>query len=144
MTKFLNGDSHTAEYQGKLTKWWTGMVDRVFTLSRCFISPEASFVCVPDSNQGYDLLMVWTEEDSTADNDEDMIENAPASTLTIVHIAAIGVKDRRFTESVEWSEKMDILLSLPCLIWWLQILYRRKFDIRYHIVFAGREHEVVS
>eukprot|EP01035_Chromulina_nebulosa_P030030 gene30030-39878_t len=110
MTEFLNG---AAEYQEKLTKWWTGMVDRVFTLCRCFISPEASFVCVPDFNQGY--VMVWTEEDSTADNDEDMIENAPASTLTIVHIAAIEVKDRRFTESVE-----------------------------YHIVFAGREHEVLS
>lgn len=67
------------------------------------ISPEASFVCVPDFNQGYDLLMVWTKEDSTAD----MIEYAPTSTLTIVHIAAIEVKDRRFTESVEWSEKMD-------------------------------------
>ena len=36
-----------------------------------------------------------------------MIENAHASTLTIVHIAAIEVKDRRFTESFEWSEKMD-------------------------------------
>ena len=149
---FLTGYSNTeAEFKEKLTKWWTGMVDRVFSLARCFVNPEASFVCVPDSNQGCDLLMVWTEEDNiSADIDDETPDNAAsldaatASALTIVHIAAIEIKDRRFTESVEWSDKMEILLSLRCLIWWMQIIYRRKFDIRYHIVFAGREHEVVQ
>ena len=45
-----------------------------------------------------------------------LLKNAPSSTLTIVHIAAIEVKDRRLTESVEWSEKMDILLSVSALL----------------------------
>ena len=59
----------------------------------------------------------------------------------VVHIAAIEIKDRRFSESDEWDDKLAHLLSLRCVFWWLQLVHREKFDLTFHIIFGGREHD---
>ena len=137
-----------------LSKWWRGIVERNLQIARCFENNvEASFICAPEGCPGHDVTLLWREKKESDYVDEYEYQEGEEDSLkeegdgeeddsrVVVHIAAIEIKDRRFTESDEWNDKLAHLLSLRCVFWWLQLIHREKFDLKFHIIFAERDHD---
>ena len=130
-----------------LSKWWRGIVERNLQIARCFENgAEASFICAPEHCPGLDLTLLWRGKKELGgyvdEYEYQEAENSPKGEddRVVVHIAGIEIKDRQFTDSEEWNDKLAHLLSLRCVFWWLQLVHREKFDLKFHIIFAGREH----
>eukprot|EP01036_Dinobryon_divergens_P028460 gene28460-37406_t len=144
----------TADDRRHLVKWWTGMVEKNLQIARCFEFESvdaASFIGTPKACPGHDVTVIWRGvKESGYDDDYECEEGKPpggvvkveVDSRVRVHIAAIEVKDRRFTgQQIEWDSKLENLLSLRCAFWWLQLVYRDSFDLKFHVIFAGREHD---
>jgi hypothetical protein len=146
----------TTDDRGHLKKWWIGMVSKNLQIARCFQFESveaASFICTPKDCPGHDVTVIWRESKESDYVDDYECEKgvddaSPGGVVEVeddsrvrMHIAAIEIKDRRFTRQTEWDRKLEKLLSLRCAFWWLQLVYRDSFDLKFHVIFAGREHD---
>jgi len=142
----------TTEDSGLLKKWWTGVVEKNLQIARCFDFESveaASFIGAPKGCPDHDVTVIWREvkesgyvddyDDDDASSGEEV--ETEVDSRVRVHIAAIEIKDRRFAGQIEWDRKLENLLSFRCAFWWLQQVYRDSFDLKFHIILAGREHD---
>eukprot|EP00597_Dinobryon_sp_UTEXLB2267_P000141 CAMPEP_0170057106 /NCGR_PEP_ID=MMETSP0019_2-20121128/243_1 /TAXON_ID=98059 /ORGANISM="Dinobryon sp., Strain UTEXLB2267" /LENGTH=709 /DNA_ID=CAMNT_0010261743 /DNA_START=982 /DNA_END=3108 /DNA_ORIENTATION=- len=99
------------ETKDELLKWWRGIVERNLPIARCFENNmEASFICTPENARGHDLTFLWKELKATGfvdeyecqEIDDSLKEGEGEEDRVIVHIAAIEIKDRRFTPPTDW------------------------------------------
>ena len=52
------------------------------------------------------------------------------------------MKDRKNTTTVdEWQGKVEASLSERCLVLWLKDLIADEFEVVFHIMLVGREHD---
>lgn len=100
---------------------------------------------------GCDLVMLLREIENkkyAADDDDDDDANSGTNNIVenlgIIHVIAIELKDRRETKENEWQKKIGLLTSYRCILPRLRaaLLNKGYTDVCYHVIFAGREHDL--
>jgi len=136
MKDFLEKNTDLQSQSKSLIDWWGRISGRLRTLQRSF-QDNASIIVTSKDAEGVDLVITWLEEiyDSESEVDQELC------VTQIFHIAAVELKDRRYTEFAEWQKKFECLLSPRCIVWWFRSMPLYKTcAIKFHVVFAGREH----
>jgi hypothetical protein len=104
----------------------------MYTILNSYYGMLPSVFLAADCAEGCDLILVWKSID-----DVDPSEQRENGTM---HVAAVELKDRRCVDANEWNKKLTALTSNRCLFWLLQELFGDLLTMKFHVVFAGREH----
>lgn len=115
-----------ANHLNKLLESYYGVSSPIFRSAKCA--------------EGCD---VWEKKGMGKDDmgtDFDETDYKKEFKLPTFHICAIEVKNQRTTPTEDWNKKFTAL-SDRCIVWWLPAIFDEIFDVKFHVVFAGRENQ---
>lgn len=113
----------------KLENWWeTGFKGILKRFRDALLDTDVGFIKGADISAGIEMLIIWRNIDVNGD-------------VTSINIAPIELKDRRNTESNEWTRKTKVLMGYDCVLTWIPLILGLDVPVYKHLIFCGREHQ---